>query len=136
MMGGIVVDLCGRSSLAGLYACGEVSRTGVHGANRLASNSLLEGLRGAAQVAADEIRSVMWEFAGIDRSAQGLRTAVGRVAEIEKRLPVGATEETNMAQTARLIAEAALLRRESRGGHYRSDFPRAKGKWRGRHIEW
>jgi L-aspartate oxidase len=168
MMGGIVVDLRGRSSMPGLYAAGEVSRTGVHGANRLASNSLLEGLvfaervardltdtpelervppkgkwsvprlvdRGAAQVAADEIRSVMWEFAGIDRSAQGLRTGVARLKEIERRLPEGATEEANMVLTARLIAEAALMRKESRGGHYRSDFPRAEGKWRGRHIEW
>src|SRR5690349_4809665 len=97
MMGGIVTDLTGRSSMARLYACGEVSRTGVHGANRLASNSLLEGLvfaervardmiglgrqksvprktdwdappladRGAAQVAADTIRRVMWDHAGI-----------------------------------------------------------------------
>jgi L-aspartate oxidase len=169
MMGGIVVDLAGRSSLPRLYACGEVSRTGVHGANRLASNSLLEGLvfaervardvtgtpklpppgprrvrwhvppladRGAAQVAADEVRSVMWDHAGIDRTARGLRTALARLADIATRLPTGATEEGNMVDTARLIAEAALLRKESRGGHYRSDFPRAKRKWTGRHIEW
>jgi L-aspartate oxidase len=168
MMGGIVVDLTGRSSLTRLYACGEVSRTGVHGANRLASNSLLEGLvfaervardlvqtpklsavprkqtwrvppladRGAAQVAADEIRLVMWEYAGIARTAKGLRRCIGRIDDIMSRLPEGATEEANMAETARLIVEAALLRKESRGGHYRSDFPRAKRKWTGRHIEW
>ena len=168
MMGGVVTDLVGRSSLAGLYACGEVSRTGVHGANRLASNSLLEGLvfaervardmvetpkatgvprkgdwsvpplrdRGAAQVAADAIRGLMWEHAGIARTAKGLRLCVERLDEIEARLPEGATEEQNMAQTARLIAEAALLRKESRGGHFRSDFPRAKRKWQGMHIEW
>jgi L-aspartate oxidase len=168
MMGGVVVDLAGRSSLAGLYACGEVSRTGVHGANRLASNSLLEGLvfaervardlkgtprltglprratwrvpplgdRGAAQVAADEIRSVMWDHAAIDRTARGLRLALAHLDEIAARLPEGATEESNMTETARLIAEAALMRKESRGGHYRSDFPRAKRKWKGRHIEW
>src|SRR5215831_1884786 len=161
MMGGIVVDLTGRSSLTRLYACGEVSRTGVHGANRLASNSLLEGLvfaervardlvqtpkvahvprkqtwrvpqladRGAAQVAADEIRLVMWEYAGIARTAKGLRKCISRIDEITSRLPEGATEEANMADTARLIVEAALLRKESRGGHYRSDFPRAKRKW-------
>src|SRR5437667_10293091 len=168
MMGGIVTDLCGRSSLDRLYAVGEVSRTGVHGANRLASNSLLEGLvfaervardiletrklptpprkkswdvpvlrdRGAAQVAADTIRQGMWEFCGIDRSAKGLRLGRTKLEEIESRLPEGTTEEANMVQTSRLIADAALLRKESRGGHYRSDFPRAKRKWSGRHIEW
>jgi len=168
MMGGIVTDLRGRASLNRLYACGEVARTGVHGANRLASNSLLEGLvfaervardmiqmkklptpprkrtwdvpllrdRGAAQVAADSIRQVMWDHCGIDRSAKGLRLGLAKLTEIESRLPLGATEETNMAQTSLLIADAALLRKESRGGHYRSDFPRAKRKWSGRHIEW
>ena len=168
MMGGVVVDLAGRSSLARLYACGEVSRTGVHGANRLASNSLLEGLvfaervardlvqtprltavprkqnwrvpplgdRGAAQVAADEVRLVMWEYAGIARTAKGLRTCMARLDDIASRLPEGATEEANMAETARLIVEAALMRKESRGGHFRTDFPRAKRKWTGRHIEW
>ena len=168
MMGGIVTDLIGRSSLERLYACGEVSRTGVHGANRLASNSLLEGLvfaervardmitqpalkgaprkkswdapalvdRGAAQVAADDVRSVMWEHAGIARTAKGLRECLTLLSAIEQRLPVGSTEEANMVQTAQLIAEAALMRKESRGGHFRSDFPHAKRKWRGRHIEW
>jgi L-aspartate oxidase len=168
MMGGVVTDLRGHTSLNRLYACGEVSRTGVHGANRLASNSLLEGLvfaervardmietkklptpprkrawevpvlgdRGAAQVAADSIRQVMWDHCGIDRSAKGLRLGLTKLKEIESRLPVGATEEANMVQTSLLIADAALLRKESRGGHYRSDFPRAKRKWSGRHIEW
>ncbi|HJU64463.1 MAG TPA: FAD-binding protein, partial [Gemmatimonadaceae bacterium] len=168
MMGGIVTDLAGRSTLPRLYACGEVSNTGVHGANRLASNSLLEGLvfaervardmgatptlqaipetgewsvpqltdRGAAQVAANEIRDTMWEHAGINRTAAGLRRCIAKLDDIAGRLPHGATEEANMAQTARLIAEAGLLRKESRGGHYRSDFPRSKRKWRGRHIVW
>jgi L-aspartate oxidase len=169
MMGGVVTDLCGHSSLARLYACGEVARTGVHGANRLASNSLLEGLvfaervardlasvtkltsqprrratwsvppledRGAAQVTADAVRSVMWEFAGIDRTARGLRTAVQRLEQIAERLTAGMTEERNLLETARLIAEAALLRRESRGGHFRSDFPQTKRGWKGKHIEW
>src|SRR5436309_658467 len=168
MMGGIVTDLRGRASLNRLYACGEVSRTGVHGANRLASNSLLEGLvfaervardmidckkqsppprkknwdvpalrdRGAAQVAADTIRQVMWDYCGIDRSAKGLRLGRTKLEEIESRLPEGATEEANMVQTSRLIADAALLRKGSRGGHARTDFPRAKRKWTGRHIEW
>jgi L-aspartate oxidase len=167
MMGGVVTDLYGRSSLRRLYACGEVSRTGVHGANRLGSNSLLEGLvfaervaralraepkspaaprkarwsvlplrdRGAAQVSADLVRMIMWQHAGIARSAKGLRTALILMRDIEARLPDGATEEANLVQTARLIAEAALRRKESRGGHYRSDFPRAKRTWRTRHIE-
>ena len=167
MMGGIVTDLAGRSSMDRLYACGEVSRTGVHGANRLASNSLLEGLvfaervardmialsklsrtprqkhwdapvladRGAAQVAADAVRRVMWDHVGIDRSAKGLKEGLSLLADIETRLPAGATEETNMIETARLIAKGALLRKESRGGHYRSDFPHAVRKWRGKHIE-
>ena len=168
MMGGIVTDLYGRSNLPRLFACGEVSRTGVHGANRLASNSLLEGLvfaervardllttprggaaprraswdapalgdRGAAQVAADDVRKVMWEHAGIARTAKGLRTCLTELQSIAGRLPVGATEERNMVDTARLIAEAALLRKESRGGHFRSDFPKTRQKWEGKHIEW
>jgi L-aspartate oxidase len=167
MMGGVVTDLNGRSAMPRLYAVGEVARTGVHGANRLASNSLLEGLvfaervardlmgvaeltrlpapkrwtvpvlsdRGAAQVAADRVREVMWRYAGIARTATGLRRAVIELAEIQERLPTGATEELNLVQTARLIVESALRRKESRGGHYRSDFPRAKSTWRGRHIE-
>src|SRR6478672_10188954 len=167
MMGGIVTDLAGRSSMPRLYAAGEVARTGVHGANRLASNSLLEGLvfaervardmietpvltdepprgdwrvppltdRGAAHVAAEKIRTVMWTHVAITRTAKGLRTALSDLTDIEQRLPTGATEELNLVQTAKLITEAALLRKESRGGHYRSDFPRAKSLWRGRHIE-
>ena len=170
MMGGIVTDLAGRSSLPGLYAAGEVSRTGVHGANRLASNSLLEGLvfaervardlgnvpklagvsklaqggwkvpplvdRGAAQVAADEVRQVMWEYAGIARTARGLRKGLALLQEIADRLAPGATEERNLVDTARLITEAALMRRESRGGHFRSDYPKRQQAWRGKHIEW
>jgi L-aspartate oxidase len=167
MMGGIVTDLRGRSSATRLYAVGEVARTGVHGANRLASNSLLEGQvfaervardmtavkplgdvkpmkpwsvppladRGAAQVLADSIRSVMWDDAGIARTAHGLRAALEQLDGVETRLAPGMTEERNMLDTARLVAEAALLRRESRGGHYRADYPRAKRSWAGRHIE-
>jgi L-aspartate oxidase len=77
----------------------------------------------------------MWQHAGIARTAKGLRACLSALAEIEKRLPEGATEEQNLVQTGRLIAEAALLRKESRGGHYRSDYPRAKRAWRGRHVE-
>jgi L-aspartate oxidase len=166
-MGGIVTDLAGRSTMPRLWAVGEVSRTGVHGANRLASNSLLEGMvfaercardvsgvpvletaprrarwrvppladRGAAQVAADAIRTTMWECVGIDRHAKGLDDGIRRLLEIRRRLPAGATEEANMADTALTIARGALARQESRGGHFRSDFPRPRKKFGGRRID-
>jgi L-aspartate oxidase len=92
--------------------------------------------RGAAQVAADEIRRIMWTHAGIDRNAKGLREARRALEAVRSRLAAGATEEANMVATALLIVESALLRRESRGGHFRSDFPKPKNKWRGRHVEW
>ncbi|HSA54857.1 MAG TPA: L-aspartate oxidase [Gemmatimonadaceae bacterium] len=168
MMGGIATDLRGRSRLPHLYACGEVAFTGVHGANRLASNSLLEGLvfaeriardlgsvpespaprragrwsvptlpdRGAAQVAADSIRTLMWEHAGIDRDARGLRYCLDALVEIGNRLPRGATEELNICETAMLVVRSALARKESRGGHYRRDIPKARQGWARRHIEW
>jgi L-aspartate oxidase len=77
----------------------------------------------------------MWEDAGIARTAPGLRAALEQLEDIGRRLPPGATEELNMLQTAQLVVEAALLRKESRGGHYRADYPRAKRTWSGRHIE-
>ncbi|HWP03611.1 MAG TPA: L-aspartate oxidase [Gemmatimonadaceae bacterium] len=167
MIGGIATDLSGRTRLPHLYACGEVACTGVHGANRLASNSLLEGLvfaeriardlqsvpatkpvrragnwdvppladRGAAQVAADEIREVMWDHVGIVRHRDGLERALEVLAAVEQRLPAGATEEINMCQTATLIARAALARPESRGGHFRSDYSRPARGWAKRHVE-
>ncbi|MEW5915320.1 MAG: L-aspartate oxidase, partial [Gemmatimonadota bacterium] len=167
MMGGILTDLAGRSSIERLYACGEVACTGVHGANRLASNSLLEGLvfaervardleavtpiapprgagrwsaprltdRGAAQVGADSIRQIMWDYVGIDRDGRGLREAINQLKGIERRLPAGATEEANMALAATLIAESALKRNESRGGHYRRDHPKPDRRWSKKHVE-
>src|SRR5205085_11772432 len=129
-MGGIVTDLNGRTEVPGGYAAGECACTGVHGANRLASNSLLECLvfgRRAALAAlsspsghvrcqapdvsgADEatarLRAQLWRDAGLIRDAEGL--------ERLRRAP---------HLLARLIAESALARRESRGGHFRSDYP-------------
>ena len=131
-MGGIVTDLDGRTGVAGLYAAGECACTGVHGANRLASNSLLEclvfGRRAALASLADpvptgrvrgqtpdvtvsdhvtpELRAAMWDDAGLVRDAAGLQ----RLAESPHLL-------------ARLIAKSALAREESRGGHFRADFP-------------
>ena len=165
-MGGIVVDLSGRSSIPRLSTVGEVARTGVHGANRLASNSLLEGLVFAERVAndvvqltplahepaiirwtvppappravtrdsADRIRKLRWEHAGMARTAVGLRKALAELDIIIAELPPGATEELNLALTAHLIAESALVREESRGGHYRSDFPLPRSMWADRHV--
>ena len=152
-MGGIAVDARGRSSLQGLWAAGEVASTGVHGANRLASNSLLEATVFAARVAGDmngatlpnvpspadvetrgdadcaptdtrdeaDLRVLMSSDVGVIRNASGLSRALTTITRIEKRAATRALR--NMATAALLIAAAASQRRESRGGHYRSDFP-------------
>lgn len=153
-MGGIAVDAWGRSSLAGLWACGEASATGVHGANRLASNSLLEALVYATRVARDagsamqplpaaalepyerhcaparecaqavaDLRNVMYVNAGLVRDAAGLQTALGRIAELDAAHPAQSNELRNLLAVGRLVVESALARRESRGSHYRSDYP-------------
>jgi L-aspartate oxidase len=148
-MGGIAADAHGRTTLAGLFAAGEVASSGVHGANRLASNSLLEAavfgrragaaardetttegrvLRAAAapELPADtlaELRRHMTADAGVSRNAAGLSRLIDWI---------GAAERANGAAlplvAARLVAEAALARRESRGGHFRADFPQAFGQ--------
>ncbi len=155
-MGGIAVDAWGRSSLAGLWACGETSASGVHGANRLASNSLLEALVYATRVAKDiggamtrenspnvarhesqfssdescaqavtDLRAVMYANVGLVRSDTSLRTALSRIAALNAAHEEQSIELRNLLTVARLIAHAALARKESRGSHYRTDYPNA-----------
>jgi L-aspartate oxidase len=173
MIGGVATDLSGRTAVSNLYAVGEVANTGAHGANRLASNSLLEGLvfgREAGRAAgaalsvvadaarpvglthvappshrreldlpdvANALRSIMWRSVGIERSADQLIDAVdvlnfwGRYV-MDKALETPAEWEVqNMLTTGMLIARSALARDESRGVHFRTDYPRADDRrWR------
>ena len=178
-MGGIATDTAGRTSLPGLWACGEVACTGVHGSNRLASNSLLEGLvfgrRAALDVATspevdsvvspptlmpapslpacaiaaktDQVRAVMTAQVAVARDGDGLAAALAELKMVEGelmhwtpqpgqplRLPTaeieGLARLRNLAIVGRLITTGALSRRESRGAHWRSDFPKAGAAWR------
>lgn len=155
-MGGVATDIWGRTSVPGLYAVGEVARTGVHGANRLASNSLLEGLvfgARAAEAIADvpgswptfaarylqlqdggdvvgrrDVQQVMSEHVSILRDEAGLRVAAKQFAQWSPGgLSLQERETANLLLCARLITQAAALRSESRGAHYRSDFPTHAG---------
>jgi L-aspartate oxidase len=173
--GGIRTDLRGHTSVSGLYACGEAACTGVHGANRLASNSLLEGLVFAERIAADiidrdrlgklaprhedttrpvevvpllaaesraEIQRVMSQGVGVLRSADSMAAAVEGLAALaeptdpEKSEPpqVETWEATNLHLVASALTAAALLRQETRGCHWREDYPdRDDENWR-RHL--
>jgi L-aspartate oxidase len=174
VMGGVQSDIDGRTTLPGLFAAGEVACTGVHGANRLASNSLLEGLvfgaragqamregarggkgangethaggagsaRGASRndtlpassLTSAEIQGVMWREVGLFRDRAGLERALQTLenawSELDAQLrngdPLDADQwrRASLLTVGRLIARAALRREESRGGHYRSDFPK------------
>jgi len=168
MMGGVRTNTWGETNLRNLYACGEVACTGVHGANRLASNSLLETVifakrvvqrtlephvgRQAAQTDADAIplperppaetpppdrptlQSLMWEHVSIVRSGESLAQACATLAAWEAHLVLptdrASHELANLVLLGRLVAEAALMREESRGAHYRTDFPEPREEWR------
>jgi L-aspartate oxidase len=179
-MGGVVTDTWGRTTVPGLYAIGEVSCSGIHGANRLASNSLLEGLvlgRRAARMitqtldnpsverdwpvtpaltgpwvditsvvmprstltgpVADETRSalqrIMWERVSLRRDAQGLNSALEDLRTLASGGPYD-PETANMLLVAQAVTLAALSRDESRGGHYRMDFPNRDTSRDGRHT--
>jgi L-aspartate oxidase len=152
-MGGIATDVQGRTSLPGLWAVGECASTGLHGANRLASNSLLEGLVFGARVADDVrgqlaagamrgvppaperfaspapphvLRGAMSRDVALERNEDGLRNALDVIA----RLETTSTEPAllNMTAAAKLVTAAALARTESRGGHWRSDHPQTTTK--------
>jgi L-aspartate oxidase len=153
-MGGIAVDEHARTSLEGLWAIGECASTGAHGANRLASNSLLEAVVFGARAAADvdriahrhqakpdhltppanggapngpavmALRKTMTLNVGLERNASDLISALATIAQLEKA-NLADPDMRNMTATASLIAGAALNRTESRGGHFRSDYPQA-----------
>jgi L-aspartate oxidase len=155
-MGGVLTDATGRTSLDGLWAAGEVASTGAHGANRLASNSLLEAAVYAARIAEDiggqlpiaqthgwpgaapreetlpateparerTLRKLMTAHVGVIRDGTGLARALSEIAAMEREC-TAIPALRNMATAALMVAAGAYQRRESRGGHYRSDYPKS-----------
>ncbi len=168
--GGIRTDLHGRTSVPGLYACGEAACTGVHGANRLASNSLLEGLVFAERIAAAltrglpppavavtagsasdggqtglldpaivrPLQQLMSANAGVLRSGTGLAAAAAGLADLGRhecdKPDANAWQATNLHLVASALVDAALVREETRGSHWREDFADAREAWRGHLI--
>jgi L-aspartate oxidase len=159
-IGGVRTDLHGKASLAGLYAAGEAAATGVHGANRLPSNALLEGLvygaragkamreelqsarkpanekkaasqNGPVDAGIEEligqIQDVMWKDAAVVRTRVGMQEAIGVLEGLAPRLAHPRTrrayEAANLLLSGLLVARSALAREESRGAHYRIDYP-------------
>jgi L-aspartate oxidase len=167
--GGVRTDLHGRTSIPGLYACGEVACTGVHGANRLASNSLLEGLVFSRRIAEDiaaglpeqvrpaetgawvggqgwvvpaggtaTLQRAMTRGAGVLRSAATLASTAATLGELGAARGVPRTadwEATNLITVASTLVAAAYARQETRGCHWREDFPTADERWRGHLVE-
>ncbi|GLY97041.1 L-aspartate oxidase [Actinoplanes sp. NBRC 103695] len=163
--GGVRTDLHGRTSIAGLYACGEVACTGVHGANRLASNSLLEGLVFAKRIADDigrepparadpapvkaeswvipassrpDLQRAMTRGAGVLRSADSLAATakeLGRLGGERARPNNAAWESTNLLTVASTLVASAATRLETRGCHWREDYPTAADEWRGHLLD-
>ncbi|HVJ48487.1 L-aspartate oxidase [Desulfitobacterium sp.] len=173
-MGGIQTDSFGRTNLDGLYACGECANTGVHGANRLASNSLLEGLVFGKRVAqalssqsgdsaslsvhsselnpsekqipekiklidlkdprVQEVQKLMWSSVGIIRDEAGMMKTYQELGQLEKEVDSSEVELKNMILVAKLITSSALQRLESRGSHYRLDYPEVDPAWQPKHL--
>jgi L-aspartate oxidase len=164
--GGVRTDLHGRTSIPGLYACGEVACTGVHGANRLASNSLLEGLVFSRRIADDiardlppqadpvaapdvaawvaapairgDLQRAMTRGAGVLRSADSLvaaATELTRLGEQRTTPRTEAWEATNLLAVASALVASACARRETRGCHWREDYPTAADEWRGHLLD-
>ncbi|MBM3154928.1 MAG: L-aspartate oxidase [Chloroflexi bacterium] len=172
LMGGIRVNTWGETNISGLFAAGETACTGVHGANRLASNSLLEVVVFSKRIiemtqskkrtprkskvagvhcflqrpAASEtslqlnllnLERLLWDKVGIVRSGEGLREAKAVLMAWQQCLPSAidraSYELNNMVLNARLMTEAASTREESRGAHFRSDFPHSSPSWQ-KHI--